>query len=283
MKTTVFIQSRLFLPIFCFGIIVMLSAGASSVDAADAPLRLSCSAQIHAAFGRAYYDAFKVASGIEVEVFVCSSGTAVLRLAHNAADLSGSVKRLYKRHGIYGYHEIPFASDPLVLFTNVKAGVDGLSRSQIADVFSGAADNWKTLGGPDNDVVTILPGQQCDAHWRLRSAFMGVRNLKCDFTTYQFAKAARAAQANPFVISFAPRSAVYMNPDLKVLTVEGAGPDASTYPFVQTFFFVTKGKPEGPAEAFVNFTLNAVGRKMLEKKGVRFLGGRHMHLQSCAR
>jgi len=250
--------------------LIIFAAPASAANGSD-PLYFSCSAQMHAAFGPVFFQTFTEQTGIEVEVYVCSSDAAVNRLSNDVAELAGSAKSLYHRHQAYGYHQVKFAKDPLVLFTNEKVSIGSLTRQQIQDIFAGSITNWKAVGGKDHGIVTIIPGQHTGAYWNFRSEFMEGRDLKYDFMSYKSAMVVRAVQVYPYAISFITRAAVYGEPNLKVLKVNGIAPDSPDYPYIQTFSFVTKGQPQGQAKALIDFTVNGEGRKILRKKGVTYI------------
>ena len=271
MRKNIFLKTRMFVFVLFAGIGFMIFAGAAPAGADSHPLRFSCSAQMHTAFGQTFFDAFTDQTGIEVDLYVCSSDTALERLANDAADLAGLTKGLYHRHQAYGYHEMQFAKDPLVLFTNQKVGVKSLSREQIQGIFSGRYNNWKEVGGKDHPIVTIIPGQHTGAHWNFRSEFMRGMHITYDFMSYKSAAVVRAAKVYPYVISFLTRAAVYNEGDLKVLDVDGISPDSPDYKYFQPFAFVAKGRPEAQAKALIDFTVSGEGKKILEKKGVIYI------------
>lgn len=51
--------------------------------------------------------------------------------------------------------EIFIARLPIVFVTGAKAGVRKLSLDQVQDMFTGKIDNWKAVGGPDHEILTI--------------------------------------------------------------------------------------------------------------------------------
>jgi phosphate transport system substrate-binding protein len=60
-------------------------------------LRYSCSAQIYEAFGQERLDAFTKETGIKVDLFVSSSGSALYRLMNGFSDIARSGR------GNFGY------------------------------------------------------------------------------------------------------------------------------------------------------------------------------------
>jgi len=234
-------------------------------------LDFSCSAQVYDAFGPEVMKAFTDETGIPVDLYVASSTTALNRLMNDYAELATSTTRLYRRHQEYGYTEIVFASDPLVVFTNKEIPVKSLSKSQILDIFSGTVNNWKEVGGPDHFIVSIVPEKQTGAYQNFRSLVMGGMDIEYDFMSYRSTMVVEAARRFPYVISFITRAAVANDPEIKVLSVDKISPDSEDYPYFQTFSFVTKGDPEGPARQFIDFVVKGKGRDMLKKKGLTMM------------
>ncbi|HMA68152.1 MAG TPA: substrate-binding domain-containing protein [Desulfosalsimonadaceae bacterium] len=239
--------------------------------AAEGDFQFSCSNQIYQAFGEEMFHAFTEETGLEADIYKCASDTAMKRLMNDSTDLASSTKKLYYRHQDYGYNEIVFAKDPLALITNTKVKVDSLSSKQIREIFSGDIKNWVELGGNSNRIVTMAPGQHTGAYWNFRTKFMDGKDIRYDFMSYDSTMVIRSAKHYPYVISFVTRAAISDYEHIKVLNVDGASPDSDSYPYYQTFAFVTKGEPEGPPKAFIDFVTKGRGKKILEKKGVTMM------------
>ncbi len=240
----------------------------SSPAAAEEALQYSCSAQIYEAFGQDRLDAFTKETGIEVELFVSSSGSAVYRMMSGFSDLAGTTRGLYYRHKESGYMEIPFAKDPLAVIVNKKNKIGDLSADRLRDIFSKEITNWKELGGPDQAIVVVTPGENTAAYKNFDRLAMDREEIRYDFMSYQSTMAIKAVENFPYAISFITQGTVVENPEIKILSIDGKNPKNADYPYFQTFYYITKGEPAGAAKKFIEFTRSDAGVSIMKRKGI---------------
>jgi len=255
----------------CLIFSLVLFSGVLQVAAASQPLSFSCSAQGYEAMGPEVISVFSESTGIPVDLYVGSSNAVVSRVENNYTDLAVSTTRLYRRHSDYGYTEIIFAKDPMVVFTNAANKVDTLTKAQVQQIFAGEANNWKHFGGEDQVIVTIVPDKHTGSYHNFRTFFMEGTDIAYDFMAYRSDMVVEAARRIPFVISFVTKAAVAGDPAVKILKIDGISPDSSAYPYYEVFSFVTKGDPAGARKAFIDFIMTGKGKTLLEKKGIVML------------
>lgn len=260
--------------IMIFSWVIFFTAAAPFVAAASQPLDVACSAQVYEALGEEVLAAFTTETGIEINLYISSSQTAISRVENNFAALATSTTRLYRRHSDYGYTEILFARDPLVVFTNSDNAVSSLTRAEIQNIFTGDVNNWKNFGGTDQFIVTIVPEKQTGSYQNFKTLVMEGRDISYDFMAYKSSMVVEAARRIPYVISFITRAAVANDPKIKILNVDGLSPAGPGYPYFETFSFVTKGMPAGAAKKFIDFVMTGNGKAMLEKKGLDMINGK---------
>ena len=264
MKTKTIITACI---IFCLA----LFGGFTQVSATSQPLSFSCSAQGYEAIGSEVIAAFTEKTGITVDLYVGSSDAVISRVENNYTDLAVSTTRLYRRHSDYGYNEIIFAKDPMVVFTNATNQLDTLTKAQVQQIFAGEANNWKQFGGEDQVIVTIVPDKHTGSYQNFKTLFMEGTDIAYDFMAYRSSMVVEAARRIPFVVSFVTKAAVTGDAAVKILKIDGIIPDSPEYPYYEVFSFVSKGEPAGARKAFVDFIMTGKGRNMLEKKGIVML------------
>ncbi len=231
-------------------------------------LKYSCSAQIYEAFGQDRLDAFTRETGIDVELFVSSSGSAVYRMMNGFSDLAGATRPLYYRHRESGYVEIPFAKDPLAVIVHRENRIDTLSAGQLRDIFSKEITNWKAVGGPDAPIIVVTPDQETAAYKNFERLVMDRKEIRYDFTSYQSTMAIKAVEQIPHAISFITQGTVVDNPRTKPLIIDGKSPGDTDYPYFQSFYYITKGEPAGAARKFIDFTRSEAGLSIMKSKGI---------------
>lgn len=252
------------------GIILMLF-GFTMVNPAAAAkeiLKYSSSAQVREAFGSEGLNAFTAETGIEIDLFVGSSASALHRLMNGFSDIASTVERLNRGSEMYGYAEIPFCKAPLIVITNVKTPVKNISSTQLREVFGGMITNWKELGGPDESIFVVVPGKHTGAFKNFSKLALKRTNIKHDFMTYRSTDVVTLVKRLPWSISFITRGAHTVDAAIKTMKVDGISPDEPDYPYFQTFSFVTKGDPSSPARKLIDFVFSEKGRAIIRKNGM---------------
>ena len=235
---------------------------------AQQKLKYCCSAQVFDAFETERLDAFTNATGIEVELYIASSAVCVNRLMNGLCDIASTSRRLHYSHKEMGYMEILCCRDPLVVITNVGSYVSTLSKKQLREIFSGDITNWNQLMGPDYPITLVIPGKDTGAYKNFHRFVMRHKDIRYDFMTYKSTKVIKAVECFPGAISFITKGAIEKPRAVKVIKIDGAPPSHKDYPLSQVFSFITKGKPMGPAKAFINFVFSKDGKEIIKKRGM---------------
>ncbi|MGD9139706.1 MAG: substrate-binding domain-containing protein [Desulfobacterales bacterium] len=153
-----------FTAILVAAVFVLWGMVSGSGAADQGTLRYSRSAHICQAFGKAGLEAFTMESGIKVESYISSSASAVYRLMNDFSDIASTTRELYRRHRDYGYVQIPFCKDLIAILTNAQNPVVEITEFQLQDIFGGNITNWQELGGPDQPIVVVVPGEITGAY-----------------------------------------------------------------------------------------------------------------------
>ena len=249
------------------GLLLCLALMVPAAQAKSA-LRLSCSAQINDTLGQKALDTFTAQSGIPVELYVSTSGAAVYRLMNEFSDLAASVRPLYYRHKESGYVEIAFCNDPIAVIANSSCKVGNLTHDQLRGIFNKRITSWKEVGGPDKPITVIVPGKSTAAFKNFDALVMRRSEILYDFMSYKSTRVIEAVQKLPYAISFIAQGAVSGQTGLNRIEIDGVLPGNSDYPYMQTFYFVTKGEPAGAAKEFIDFIRSEKGIAMMKAKGV---------------
>ena len=235
---------------------------------AQEKLRYSCSAQVYEAFEKERLDVFTKATGIPVDLFIASSSSSVNRLMYGYSDVASTARGLFYPLKESGYLETPFCRDPLAVIVNSSSPLNGVMEEQLVRIFSGDVNNWKSVGGPDEPIVVVIPAKNTAAFENFERMAMKKKDIRYDLMAYQSTLVIDVVRRFPSAISFIASGAIATTEGVKVLKVNGLSPKERGYPFYQEFYFVTKGKPEGAAKTFIDFALSEKGRAIIDKRGM---------------
>ena len=234
-------------------------------------LRLSSSAQVYDAYVKDAIPAFEQQTGIRVDVFVSSSTSSLGRLMNGMCDLATTVEGFKFRYGEYGYLEIPFCKDPLVVIAHAVLPIDSITEEQVRGIFSGRITHWKDLGGPNERIILVVPSDSTAAYKNFVRQAMGRQEVVYDFMSYLSTVAVKAIQRVPYSISFIGQGVIAGQPGVKTLRINDRAPGDADYPYHQVFSFAAEGNPTGPAGKFVDFTFSEAGQGIIKKKNMMFL------------
>ncbi len=256
------LYSRIVICIFCILLPIFTAA-------AQETIRYSCSAQVHEVFGNDFIASFTKETGVVVEKTVSSSNAAVRRLLSDFSDIASTTEHLSYRHREYGYVQIPFCRDPLAVIVNVDCPVGDITDEQLKGIFNKTIINWKELGGRDENIVVMIPGEKTGAYKNFDRQVMSQRELLYDFTAYRSTGVLNAVERSPAMISFIGYGTTKDHAKVKALKINGHAPEDIRYPYYQIYSFVTKGTPTGAVQKFIQFALTPKGRDVIKQKGMK--------------
>lgn len=250
-------------------ILTVWAAAPAAAASAEKSMKLYCSNQIYKAFGREQVEAFSHADDIEVIVKTASSGSCVNALMRGYCDIASTARSMYRRHREYGFLQVPFCRDPMAVIVNSKCGVDNLTEQQIQDIFSGEIKNWNQVGGPDLEIVVIVPYKDTAANKNFRRQIMKHKDMEPDFVAHDSTMAIAAVAYFPCgAVSFISRGAAAHEKAVKIVRINGKSPTDKDYPYFQTFYYVTRSEQSDAIKKFLDFTFSDESKGIIKKYGM---------------
>lgn len=237
----------------------------STIEAKET-LRYASSAQVVAALGEGLIKQFEEDSGVKVDLFIGSSYASVQRLMHGVADIASSAERISYSIRDVGYTEILFAKAPIIVITNVSTTVKDLTSKQITEIFNGSINNWQEVGGPDKEIIVVIPDKNTAAFKNFTILGLKRFDVKFHYLAHLSTDVVSLVKHMPWSISFITKGEHTSGDPVKTITVDGRKPEDKNYPFLQEFYFVTKGEPMGPAKKFIDFLFLSGKAKVEFKK-----------------
>ena len=211
---------------------------------------------------------------VNVTVEFVGSGAGIQAVISESADIGNSSRRLEKEEKERGAVENFVAIDGIAVCVDPANRVRGLTKQQLADIYTGVVTNWSQVGGEDFPIVVV--GHEAGSG--TREAFeelLGVSDL-CAYANELGSTGAVAARiaSTPGAIGYvsldvADDSVIALALDNVEPTVENI--KAGSYFLSRPFVMVTKGKIDEQSEliqAWFDYVLGEEGRTVAARVGL---------------
>jgi phosphate transport system substrate-binding protein len=184
----------------------------------------------------------------------------------------------------------PIGKEAFVFLVGKENPVDNLSYQQIKNIYSGKTSYWRTLGYDDGGKIIVFIRPEGSGSQTALQKIMG--NLPIQSPQPLPDKSligggSLLKQVSVYwngtqpAIGYSYRyfaTAMYKNPDAKLLSVDGVYPSVEaisdeSYPFTYNFYAVTSGEPEGNEKILIDWLLSDEGQLLIEKTGYVPLSG----------
>lgn len=209
---------------------------------------------------------------VRITVAGGGSGVGVQKVGEGIVQI-GNTGRALKPAEVekYGLVSFPFAIDGVAVAVNPANKVEGLTKAQIKDIFSGKIANWKEVGGADAPISLYV-----------REDGSGTRET---FEERALDKGASAAGANVVNSNGAMKTAIGQDPNaigyvgighldksIKGVSVDGMAPSqenaaSGQYTVTRLLYMNTKGEPQGITKGFVDYIFTPAGQEIVSKAG----------------
>ena len=182
-------------------------------------------------------------------------------------------------------HLTPIGREAFVFVVGKENPVDGLSRQQIYNIYSGKTALWSTLGwkeggqivafrrpetsGSESGLVNVvMKGRPVVAPQPLPDkSLVGSNSLMQQVSVEWNGVQPALGYSYRFFAT-----TMYANPDTKLLAIDGYAPNdenirSGKYPFVADVYAVTIGEPQGKVKQLIDWILSPEGQELVEKLG----------------
>ena len=176
---------------------------------------------------------------------------------------------------------IPIGSEAFVFFVNSKNPIDGLTKEQIQNIYTGEITNWEEVGG-DNEKIIAYQRNEGSGSQSMLKRFMEGKTLM-EAPTEQvndlmvgIIDVVSDYKSTPNSIGFSFRyyvEGIIKNPNIKMISIDGIEPTVEnikngTYPVTTSLYAVTyKGNDNENVQKLINWILSEEGQKIIEETG----------------
>jgi phosphate transport system substrate-binding protein len=213
----------------------------------------------------------------KVKVVIQGGGSAVgIKAANDSTvDIGAASRELTSSDPALVTHIL--ARDGVAIIVNPANPINGLTKTQIRDIFSGAITNWSQVGGPNQDIHVAAREEGSGTRTAFQELVMGkdssgnnVNIVKNAILQSSSGAILQVVKSDSQAISF--DSFGYLDSSVKVLAVDGinatpANAKSGTYPIVRPLYFLTKTQPTGLIKAFIDYCTGNDAQKIIAEEG----------------
>jgi phosphate transport system substrate-binding protein len=161
----------------------------------------------------------------------------------------------------------------VAVIVNSANPVSDLSTNQIRDLFTGAVQNWKDVGGSEAPISLLIRDPISGTYHGFRELAMQNKYYATNRTTFtNYIGIAQAVAKDPNGIGYCSIE-LTNTPGVKALSIGGVAPTVSAindgkYPYARALhFYTSKGKEEPAAKEFIGFVQSDKGQQIVAQTG----------------
>ncbi len=191
-------------------------------------------------------------------------------IAMSSRDMKAKEKTDFEGHGMKPVR-FTVAYDAIIPVVNTKNGVKNLTKSQIADIYSGKITNWKDVGGAAQPIVVVGRDSSSGTFESWQELVMGkTRVSQRALLQSSNGGVVQAVASNPNAIGYIGIG--YMDGQTKPLSVDGVAPTmenakSKNWPISRDLYLFTVGEPQGDARSLIDFMTGSEGQALVQKSG----------------
>lgn len=173
-----------------------------------------------------------------------------------------------------GTYPVPFAVayDCIVPIVHPSNPIQDITLDQLKAIYQGQITNWKTLGGPDLQIVVVSRDTSSGTYEVWEEKVMKKERVYPGALLQASSGAiVQAVSKNKYAIGYVGIG--YVDATVKALSVGGVPGNETTtldgtYPISRPLYMFTRGWPEGAVLSFINYILNPQkGQKLVKEAG----------------
>ncbi|MCX5781390.1 MAG: phosphate ABC transporter substrate-binding protein [Elusimicrobia bacterium] len=163
------------------------------------------------------------------------------------------------------------AMDGIAVIVNPSNMVNGLSKKQIEDIFTGKISYWSKAGGANQKIVVISRDSASGTFEAFGTLALSGKKVRSDALMQASNQAVAGIVAKTTgAIGYIGHG--YINSTVKAVPINGIDANTKTilsgkYPYSRPLFMYTDGPAKGLAKDFIEFILSAEGQKIVEEQG----------------
>ncbi|GGF62800.1 phosphate-binding protein [Paenibacillus albidus] len=205
-------------------------------------------------------------AGVDIQVQGGGSGTGLTQVAEKQVDIGNS--DVFAEEKLKGDdaekaaalvdHQVAVVA--IAAVAHKDAGVDGLTKQQLVDIFSGKVTNWKEVGGADQKIQIINRPGSSGTRATFENFALGTKteDLQGSIQEDSSGTVKKMIGETPGAIGYLALS--YLDDSVKTLSYDGVEPSVDNvisgkYPVWAYQHMYTNGEPNETVKAFLDYIM----------------------------
>ncbi len=207
----------------------------------------------------------------QIQVQGGGSGTGLSQVAAGGADIGDSDIFAEEKKGIDAAslvdHKVAVVG--MAAVANPGVGVDGLTKQQLIDIFTGKITNWKEVGGADQKIVLVNRPKSSGTRATFYTYALDKNEEKEGITEDSSGTVRKIIAETKGAIGYEAFS--YFDDTIKPLAIDGVKPEIknvldNSFPVWAYEHMYTKGEAAGLAKTFLDYMVSPEVQKTLVPK-----------------
>ncbi|HID94794.1 MAG TPA: phosphate ABC transporter substrate-binding protein [Candidatus Latescibacteria bacterium] len=163
------------------------------------------------------------------------------------------------------------AKDVIAVILHPENPVNGLTKSQLKAIYTGAINRWNEVGGSSDVIVVVSRDVASGTFEVFNKLALDKQRVRPDALMQASNKAvATTVAAAKGAIGYVGLG--YLSDKVKPIAIDGVMPSvetaqSGTYPLARPLYMYTDGKPTGLAKKFIDFVLGPKGQRIVREEG----------------
>ena len=205
--------------------------------------------------------------GTKVDAVANGTDKGIQDLLAGKVEIAAASRPLTVQEQSQGLKDVTVTQDAIALIVGKANPFNrGLTSSQVADIFQGKINNWSAVGGSAATIRVINRPAISGTHQTFKELVLKGANFGTtpNITTLPQDATTPLVQAlKKDGIGYATFAQVANQQTVRVVAIEGLTPEAASYPFKRSLYYVYKDPASAGVQAFLGYASSPQGQQAL--------------------
>jgi len=205
--------------------------------------------------------------GTKVEAVGNGTDKGINDLLAGKVEIAAASRPLTIQEQSQGLKDVTVTQDAIALIVGKANPFNrGLTSSQVADIFQGKINNWSAVGGSAATIRVINRPAISGTHQTFKELVLKGANFGTtpNITTLPQDATTPLVQAlKTDGIGYATFAQVANQQTVRVVAIEGLTPEAASYPYKRSLYYVYKDPASAGVQAFLGYATSPQGQQAL--------------------